>query len=105
MSRATRGAVVMVDSGRPADSSTQRSRLDITLIATLILFGLLLLKVYGVAGFNVGTATTLVATQPVSVVVGTIALYSSLFIALIAAVSVYIIFVGWKVDESLRKWF
>jgi hypothetical protein len=95
----------MGDDGQPAEGGTQRSKLDITVISTLILFGLLLIKVYGVAAFSLETTGALAATQPVSVIVGTIALYSYLFVALIAVASIYVMFTCWKVDKSLRKWF
>ena len=54
-------------------------------VTSLLLGFLLLVKVYGVAGFSLTTATALLTAAPLSVLVGVIALYQYAFMALVAA--------------------
>ncbi len=87
---------------RQNDGGSNWGKLDITIVSALVLFGLLLIKVYGVAGYSLETAASLVTAQSVSVIAGTLALYSYLAMALLAVVSIYVIVIGFK-DIELRK--
>jgi hypothetical protein len=104
MTKPAPGAGRMPDGGGPGAGKGKPGKLDITIISTLILFGLLLIKVYGVSGFSLETAGALAATQPASVVIGTLALYSYLFMALIADASIYLIFAALALNSDLGKW-
>lgn len=78
---------------------------SVTFVATILLFAYLILKSYAVAGFNLTIATALVATQPASVIIGTITLYIPIFLALTAVVSCYLFFAGLHNHNSrLREW-
>jgi hypothetical protein len=103
--RDTTSGSVQDGAGAPDVKSKPRISLNITVISTLILFGLLLIKVYGVAGFSLETAAALVAVQPASVIIGTIALYSYLFMGLLAAISIYFIFTTIALKQGLQKYF
>jgi hypothetical protein len=63
-------------------------RFEIGTVATLapvLLILLLLVKVYGVARFSLTTATALVTAAPLSVLIGTLALYQYASMAIVAA--------------------
>ena len=96
------GPVSSVAPGQ-GDGGSKWGKLDITVISALALFGLLLIKVYGVAGYNLETAGALVTAQSVSVIAGTLALYSYLAAALLAVISIYVVVLACK-DTKLRKW-
>lgn len=61
--------------------------ITVSAISTVLLFGFLLVKVYGVAHFNVNIIGALVSASPSSVVLGLIAVYSYFFLAMIATTS------------------
>jgi len=66
------------------------SRFEIGTLATLapaLLILLLLVKVYGVARFSLTTATALATAAPLSVFIGTLALYQYASMAIVAASS------------------
>lgn len=57
---------------------------DLAKMASLLLFIFLIIKVYGVAGFSLTTATGLISAQPLSVLIGSISLYAYAFMAFLA---------------------
>lgn len=61
--------------------------ITVSAISTVLLFGILLVKVYGVAHFNVNIIAALISASPSSVVLGIIAIYSYFFLAMIATTS------------------
>jgi hypothetical protein len=61
--------------------------ITVSAISTILLFGILLVKVYGVAHFNINIAAALISASPSSVVLGIIAIYSYFFLAMIATTS------------------
>ena len=74
-------------------------------IASLLLALLFLVKIYGAARFSLTTATALAAAaSPVSVLLGTLALYEYAFMALVAPVSAWIFIAGIRRSGALRWW-
>ena len=59
----------------------------VSAISSILLFGFLLVKVYGVAHFNINIIAALISASPSSVVLGIIAIYSYFFLAMIATAS------------------
>ena len=70
------------------------SFISASIISTLLLSGLLLIKVYGVAHYNVNVAVALASASPTSVILGTIAVYSYFFIGMIATASICLFIYG-----------
>jgi hypothetical protein len=64
--------------------SDRSDSFDMATMGSLLLFVFLIVKVYGVAGFSLTTATGLISAQPVSVLVGSISLYAYAFLAFVA---------------------
>lgn len=73
-------------------------------VAAVLLLVLLLVKVYGVAHFATATATRLATAAPLSVVLGTLALYEYAFMALVAGAGLLLFIAGLPGGGSLRLW-
>src|SRR5690349_16945389 len=73
-------------------------------VMSLLLFLLLLVKAYGVARFSLTTGTALVTAAPLSVLVGTLALYEYAFLAAIAAAAFWLFIMGLFMRGELRRW-
>ena len=74
-------------------------------VAALLLALLFLAKIYGAARFSLTTATALAtAASPVSVLLGTLALYEYAFIGLVAAASAWAFAAGFRRTGELRWW-
>jgi hypothetical protein len=73
-------------------------------IMSLLLFLLLLVKAYGVARFSLTTGTALVTAAPLSVLIGTLALYEYAFLAAIGAAAFWLLIMGLFTHGELRRW-
>lgn len=73
-------------------------------VTALALALLLLVKVIGVARFSLATATRLATAAPLSVVLGTLALYGYAFMALLAGLGVLLFVAGVAGRGNLRRW-
>jgi hypothetical protein len=74
-------------------------------VASALLVLLLLVKVYGVAHYSLTTATALVTAAPLSVLLGTLALYEYAVMAALAAAAVlWAISLFFTEKRELRKW-
>lgn len=71
----------------PADSKTTKSIADVKLIGPAILLAIFLAKAYGVSGYSLTTTTALATSTPLSIAIGTVALYTYAFVAVTAVVS------------------
>ena len=60
------------------------SFISVSVISSVLLFSVLLIKIYGVAHYNVNIIVALASTSPTAVLLGTIGLYSYIFMAVIA---------------------
>jgi hypothetical protein len=99
------GAAVQEDTG--ADRRPDGNGLDgagVARVAALLLLVLLLVKVYGVARFSAATATRLATAAPLSVVLGTLALYEYAFMALLAGAGLLLFIAGLLGRGNLRLW-
>jgi hypothetical protein len=93
------------------ESGTRRSRSPnvfdpaFAKIAALLLALLFLAKIYGAARFSLTTATALAAAaSPVSVLLGTLALYEYAFMALVSSVCGWVFIAGIRHADELRRW-
>jgi hypothetical protein len=88
-----------------ATTSTHDSHspLDYKIVGTLLLFLLLISKAYGVAGFSLTTAAELIATAPLTVFFGTIALYAYVIMAFIFIWSIWLLIAGAHGNKTYRK--
>jgi hypothetical protein len=68
--------------------------IDFKTVMSFLLFLLLLFKVYGVAGFSLTTSTALITAAPLSVLIGTIALYAYAFIAFLTLFLLWLLTLG-----------
>jgi hypothetical protein len=74
-------------------------------VAPALLILLLLVKVYGVAHYSLTTATALVTAAPLSVLLGTLALYEYAVMAALAATALlWTISLFFTEERDLRKW-
>ena len=73
-------------------------------VTALVVLVLLLVKVYGVARFSLATATRLATAAPLSVVLGTLALYEYAVMALLAGLGVLLFVAGVAGRGNLRRW-
>jgi len=85
-------------------SSDAAGTAALTRIASIVLIFLLLIKVYGVAWFSLETATALVVAAPLSVLLGTLALYEYVFLAAITALAFLLFFMGIFKEGNFRRW-
>jgi hypothetical protein len=74
----------------------------LAIISPFVLILLLLVKAYGVARFSLTTATALVTAAPISVLLGTLALYEYAFMATTAAVAL-LLSIAWSLDLQPRS--
>jgi hypothetical protein len=70
-----------------AQSGAKKSVPDIKVTGPLILFAVFIAKTYGVAGYSLTTTTALATSTPLSIAIGTAALYTYAFAAVTAVVS------------------
>ena len=74
-------------------------------VAPAVLILLLLVKVYGVAHYSLTTATALVTAAPLSVLLGTLALYEYAVMAALAATALlWTVSLFFTEKRELRKW-
>jgi hypothetical protein len=73
-------------------------------IMSLLLLLLLLVKAYGVSRFSLTTGAALVTAAPLSVLIGTLALYEYAFVAALAAAAFWLFIVGILTNGELRRW-
>ena len=73
-------------------------------VMSLLLILLLLVKAYGVSRFSLTTGAALVTAAPLSVLIGTLALYEYAFIAALAAVAFWLFVTGMRTSGELRRW-
>lgn len=81
----------------------RRESVDLTIAASLLLTIFLMIKVYGVAGFSLTTATGLVTAQPLSVLLGTLALYAYAFMAFVAIALLWFLVLGLRNLNSVCR--
>ncbi len=67
-----------------------RDLLSVSVLSSLVLFSILLIKVYGAGHFNVNIVATLASSSPASVVLGTISIYSYFFLAVIGVAAAWL---------------
>jgi len=67
---------------------------DLAKLGSLLLFVFLIIKVYGVAGFSLTTATGLISAQPLSVLIGSISLYAYAFMPFLALLLLWLLILG-----------
>ena len=89
------------DKGNSSDSGGIGTLLR---IAPVILILLLLVKVYGVAWYTLETTTALVTAAPLSVLLGTLALYEYVFMAALTVTAVILFIMGIVGEGGLRPW-
>jgi hypothetical protein len=80
-------------------------QIDLGALATItpfVLILLLLVKAYGVARFSLTTATALVTAAPISVLLGTLALYEYAFMAITASAAL-LLSIAWGLDLRPRS--
>lgn len=73
-------------------------------VMSLLLVLLVLVKAYGVARFSLTTGTALVTAAPLSVLIGTLALYEYAFLAAAAAAALWLFIMGLVTDGEPRRW-
>ena len=73
-------------------------------VMSLLLVLLVLVKAYGVARFSLTTGTALVTAAPLSVLIGTLALYEYAFLAAVAATALWLFIMGLVTDGEPRRW-
>jgi hypothetical protein len=74
--------------------SDRSDSFDLATVASLLLFVFLIIKVYGVAGFSLTTATGLISAQPLSVLIGSISLYAYACMAFLAIFLLWLLMLG-----------
>ena len=74
--------------------SDRSDSFDMATVGSLLLFVFLIVKVYGVAGFSLTTATGLISAQPLSVLIGSISLYAYAFMAFVAILLLWLLILG-----------
>ena len=79
------------------------SLLDYKTVGTLLLFLLLVVKAYGVAGFSLTTAAELIAVTPLAVFFGTVALYTYAIMAFIFIWSIWLMVAGMGGNKTYRR--
>lgn len=85
-------------------ASERKYSLDLTIAGSLLLIVFLMIKVYGVAGFSLTTATGLVAAQPLSVLLGTLSLYAYAFMAFVAIALLWFLVLGLRnINPACRR--
>lgn len=73
-------------------------------VMSMLLVLLVLVKAYGVARFSLTTGTALVTAAPLSVLIGTLALYEYAFLAALAAAAFWLFIMGLLTGGELRRW-
>jgi hypothetical protein len=76
--------------------------LSYSVISSVLLFGILLVKIYGVAHFNINIVATLASTSPASVALGTISIYSYFFLAMIGSASAWLAVASLAPDAKFK---
>ena len=74
--------------------SDRSDSFDMATVGSLLLSVILIVKVYGVAGFSLTTATGLIYAQPLSVLIGSISLYAYAFMAFVAILLLWLLILG-----------
>ena len=77
--------------------------LDLAKLGSLLLFVFLIIKVYGVAGFSLTTATGLISAQPLSVLIGSISLYAYAFMAFLALLLLWLLILGLQKRNAICR--
>ena len=83
--------------------SERRDSFDLTIAGALLLIIFLVIKVYGVAGFSLTTATGLITAQPLAVLLGTVSLYAYAFMAFVAIALFWLLMLGLRNLNSVCR--
>lgn len=101
-----RGKAAFTSGGNPApdEHALARDLLSVSVLSSLLLFSVLLIKVYGAAHYNVDVVATLASTAPASVLLGTISIYSYFFLAMISVEAAWLLFASFFKAWSLKPY-
>lgn len=75
---------------------------DVKLAGPVLLLAVFVAKAYGIAGYSLTTTAALVAATPLSILIGTVSLYSYVFVGLVAVLSAAV-FIGGFIEAYRER--